>query len=108
MKQLSVQLKEYVMKTVISKSAAVLFALTLGCGMAYGAMGGEYGNGDRMEKRNDSRCGSSKKNKWAGHCGSAPKCGEAKALFKKQHCASGKATEGKPKSDARCGVGKCG
>jgi hypothetical protein len=120
------------MKAVISKSAAVLFALTLGCGMAYGAMGERCGNGNSpAEKCNagkksskashcgSAKCGESKERFKKEHCGSgkaaedkpnhcgSAKCGEAKKRFKKEHCGSGKAAESKPKSDAKCGKGKC-
>jgi hypothetical protein len=104
MMKFSIQLQEFVMKTVVSKSAAVLFALTLGCGMAYGAMGERCGSSNPPAEK----CNAGKKSFKANHCGSAPKCGEAKEQFKKQHCGSGKASEGKPKSDAKCGKGKCG
>ena len=92
------------MQTVISKSAAVLFALTLGCGMAYGAMGEKCGNGTPPPSQKSEM---NMANPKSDHCGSA-KCGEAKALFQKQHCASGKSSEGKPESGVKCGKGKCG
>lgn len=97
------------MKPMISSSMAALFALTLGFGMAYGAMGERCGDSNPPAEK----CNAGKKSDWANHCGSA-KCGEAKERFRKEHCGSGKAAESKPKSESRpksdgkCGQGKCG
>lgn len=80
------------MKKAVSKSAAVLLALGLGFGMAYGAMGEKCGQGTSqpVEKCGAGKCGDNRIKPKA-----APgKCGQAK-------CDSGKAME-------KCGAGKCG
>ncbi|MDX1294797.1 MAG: hypothetical protein R3302_00925 [Sulfurimonadaceae bacterium] len=89
------------MTTLISKSAAIVFALGLGFGMAYAGMGEKCGAGKCGDaKPVAEKCGGDKKG--------TEKCGAGKPDDEKK--AAGKCGQSKPapKSDAKCGAGKCG
>ena len=94
------------MTTMVSKMAAVVFSVSLGFGMAFGAMGERCGSGSApapTEKCGHGKCGDSKPAP-TEKCGHG-KCGDSKSA------PVGKCGDDKkpaPKSDAKCGAGKCG
>ncbi len=99
------------MTTMVSKMAAVAFSLSLGFGMAYGAMGERCGSGNApapVEKCGHGKCGDAKPAP-VEKCGHG-KCGDSKPA-PVEKCGHGKCGDNKkpvPKSDMKCGTGKCG
>ena len=93
------------MKTLASKSAAILFALSLGFGTAYAAMGENPAEKcDSGKPAPTEKCGEGKRTEPKAASSAEMKCAAGK-------CGGSKCDQGKtppPKSDARNDKGRCG
>lgn len=80
------------MRSIHSKGAAILLAMGLGFGMAYGAMGEKCGSGTSQAIE---KCG-------------AGKCGDNRMKPKEAPGKCGQAAGEEAKPVQKCGAGKCG